>query len=146
MKNTRKMRKSIKAITAAVLLTAVLITVVALAGCSSQSNIPTEYKNETTVATAAPATAAPTTAAPETTAAAQQQENTGITIDDAVSIALKDAGFVASEVQITKKAQDTDDGIQKYEIDFINSGYEYEYDINAQTGAIIEKSKDFEND
>ena len=142
MKTTRR---SIKAVAAAVLLTAVSIAALALGGCSTQLNVPTEYKEEAPVATAAPAAAVSETAAPETAAPAQQN-STGITVDDAVSIALNDAGFSDSEVQITKKELDTDDGVQKYEISFLDGAVEYEYDINAQTGAILEKSRDIEND
>ena len=81
-----------------------------------------------------------------TEAVKEKQDNTAVTLDDAVSIALKDAGFTADEVQFTKKELDTDDGVQKYEVEFLNGGYEYEYDIDPTTGAILEKSKDLEND
>ena len=81
-----------------------------------------------------------------TEAVKEKQDNTAVTLDYAVSIALKDAGFTADEVQFTKKELDTDDGVQKYEVEFLNGGYEYEYDIDPTTGAILEKSKDLEND
>ena len=64
----------------------------------------------------------------------------------AKSTALKDAGLEASQVQFTKEKLDTDDGVQKYEIEFNYNGYEYEYDIDAKTGTILEKGKDLIND
>ena len=67
-------------------------------------------------------------------------------MEKAISIAVADAGFSQSEVQITKQKLDTDDGVQKYEVEFVKDGYEYEYDINSKTGAVIEKSKDLVND
>ena len=97
--------------------------------------------------TAAPAAATPAaTIAPVTAAPAQNNANGAVTLEEAVNIALKDAGFTAADVNFTKKAQDTDDGVQKYEIEFTNGGYEYDYDINASTGQIIEKSKEAVND
>ena len=54
--------------------------------------------------------------------------------------------MTASEVNFTKKTLGTDDGVQKYEIEFISGGYEYEYDINPATGQIIEKSREAAND
>lgn len=64
-----------------------------------------------------------------------------ISIDKARSIALSDAGFKESDVTFTKSELDTDNntGIKSYEIDFINGDTKYEYTINAETGAIIEK-------
>ena len=47
------------------------------------------------------------------------------------------------DVTFTKVSQDLDDGIRKYEIDFVNGTKEYSYDINMETGAII--SQEIEN-
>lgn len=128
-------------------------------GCNSNQNASETSAAATQAVTQAPteaATVAPTaapieatpaaTAAPLTTAPAQNNANGAVTLEEAVNIALKDAGFTAADVNFTKKAQDTDDGVQKYEIEFTNGGYEYEYDINASTGQIIEKSKEAVND
>lgn len=128
-------------------------------GCNSNQNASETSAAATQAVTQAPteaATVAPTaapieatpaaTAAPLTTVPAQNNANGAVTLEEAVNIALKDAGFTAADVNFTKKAQDTDDGVQKYEIEFTNGGYEYDYDINASTGQIIEKSKEAIND
>lgn len=128
-------------------------------GCNSNQNASETSAAATQAVTQAPteaATVAPTaapieatpaaTAAPLTTVPAQNNANGAVTLEEAVNIALKDAGFTAADVNFTKKAQDTDDGVQKYEIEFTNGGYEYDYDINASTGQIIEKSKEAVND
>lgn len=59
-----------------------------------------------------------------------------IGIDKAKKIALKHAGI--SNVTFTKTKLDSDDGIKTYEIEFISGNYEYEYEINAYTGAIMD--------
>ena len=145
MKNT-KAKKNILSVSAAVLMACILVVAVAFCGCSGQTNVPTQAAAVETQAavTQSPATDAPQAAVTE--AVKEKQDNTAVTLDDAVSIALKDAGFTADEVQFTKKELDTDDGVQKYEVEFLNGGYEYEYDIDPTTGAILEKSKDLEND
>lgn len=69
-------------------------------------------------------------------------ENAKITELEAKEIALKDAGFKESEVNFVKSEYDIDDGIKKFEIEFTVKGVEYEYDINAENGEIISKSRD----
>ena len=125
---------------------AVILTVV-FAGCSAKQSAPAATEAPAPAATAAPAAPAATAApAQEATAAAAQQNNTKIDMEAAKSTALKDAGLEASQVQFTKEKLDTDDGVEKYEIEFNYNGYEYEYDIDAKNGTIIEKSKDLIND
>lgn len=69
----------------------------------------------------------------------QPNPSAAISLDDAKQIALDDAGLQAKAVTFTKSKQDRDDGQPIYEIEFIASGTEYEYEINAQTGAIVKK-------
>lgn len=130
-------RKIIAAVMVTVLTAAVILT-----GCSSQQNAPAATQAPAAAATEAPATAAPATEAPAATAAPAQQDNGTIDMEKAKTIALEDAGLAASDVNFTKTKLDTDDGVQKYEIEFTSNGYEYDYDINAQTGAIMEKGKE----
>ena len=154
MKKSTK-QKTITAVVTSVLLTGVIASAAVLGGCATnQNNTPAtsaaaQAATEAATAapaTAAPATAAPATAAPATAAPAQNNANGSITLDEAADIALKDAGLTASEVTFTKKTLGTDDGVQKYEIEFISGGYEYEYDIAPATGQIIEKSREAAND
>ena len=67
--------------------------------------------------------------------------NTGsgnITIEEAQNIALSHAGVSAADARFTKTKLDYDDGISKYEIEFVVGTYEYDYEINAANGTIIE--------
>ena len=61
-----------------------------------------------------------------------------ITLDQAKEIALTHAGQTADAVWFEKAEQDYDDGILVYELEFAAKGTEYEYEIDAQTGAIRE--------
>ena len=121
----------------------ILVMIVVLSGCSAQQSAPA---TEAAATQAAAAQDAATQAAPaETAAAAAQAENGNITLEEAKSIALTDSGFAEADVVFKKAALDTDDGVEIYEIDFTNGGYEYEYDINPKTGAILEKSKEIDD-
>ncbi len=70
---------------------------------------------------------------------------TTITVEKAKEIALNHAGLTASSVSFIKAQLDYDDGIKVYEIEFYNSNKEYDYEINAATGAIISFDYDVEN-
>lgn len=61
--------------------------------------------------------------------------------EDAEKIALKDAG-VLKDTKFKKVELDRDDGIFRYEVEFYHEGIEYEYEIDAKTGAILKKEAD----
>ena len=131
-----------------VIATALIMVTALLAGCGAQQSAPasTEAAVATSAATSAASVAATETVketvAPAAAETASQADNGTIDIEKAKSAALADAGFEASQVRFTKQALETDDGVQKYEIEFIADGYEYEYDIDPKTGSIIEKKKE----
>lgn len=58
--------------------------------------------------------------------------------DAAKEAALSHAGLTASQVTKLKAEYDYDDGAAVYEVEFKYQGYEYEYKINAATGAVLE--------
>ena len=62
----------------------------------------------------------------------------------AKSIALGHAGVSASSVSFSKAKLDDDDGRGVYEIEFYVGNTEYDYEIDAHSGAILEASA--END
>lgn len=68
-----------------------------------------------------------------------------LAIEKAQSIALKDAGLTEADVQILKSKLDIEDGQKVYEIEFYTANKEYDYRIDAKTGAILEKDFDAEN-
>lgn len=67
-----------------------------------------------------------------------------ITVDQAKEIALNHAGQTADAVYFKKAKQDYDDGLLVYKIEFLAGGTEYEYEIDAQTGAI--RDYEWDND
>lgn len=77
---------------------------------------------------------------------AAQPSSNYIGVDKAKSIALKDAGVSAASASFTKAKLDRDDGLRVYEIEFFTSSKEYEYEINAATGKIIDKDIDVNDD
>ncbi|MCD8115917.1 MAG: PepSY domain-containing protein [Oscillospiraceae bacterium] len=66
--------------------------------------------------------------------------STLITESEARSIALASAGLSESSVTFTKTKLDTDDGQKVYDVEFYTTDAEYEYEINASTGAILDSS------
>lgn len=62
--------------------------------------------------------------------------------EEAMKIALEDAGLKEKEVKFTKVHKDRDDGRVIWEIEFVHKGIEYEYDIDAKTGRILEADTD----
>lgn len=63
-----------------------------------------------------------------------------IGIETAKKTALKDAKVEETNVTITKNKLTKEDGIQVYDIEFFTQTNEYEYEINAYTGEILDKS------
>ncbi|MBP8620255.1 MAG: PepSY domain-containing protein [Firmicutes bacterium] len=65
-----------------------------------------------------------------------------ITAARAKEIALNHAGVKSSDVSGFKSELDWDDGVSIYELEFNAGGYEYDYEINAATGAVVKSEKD----
>lgn len=65
-----------------------------------------------------------------------------ISRDEAKKKAFEHAGLAEKDVTGLKVDLDRDNGTLKYEVDFHHGGYEYDYDINAETGEIISSEKD----
>ena len=67
----------------------------------------------------------------------QSQE---VSLDGAKAAALKDAGLPESDVTFKKAELDYDHGTQVYDIEFYTSDTEYEYEIDASSGTVLEKN------
>ena len=63
---------------------------------------------------------------------------TGITQDQALEIALKHAGLSKADVSYVQVTQDFDDGMQQIDVKFFVGMTEYNYDIDANTGTIVD--------
>ena len=64
----------------------------------------------------------------------------------AKEIALNHAGLKESEVSFVKVKLDWDDGRQEYEVDFYKDNMDYDYEIDAVSGAILSADKEVEDD
>lgn len=83
----------------------------------------------------------PTETAPQSVqSAAQSNDDDVIGVDSAKEIALNHANL--SNASFTKAYLDYDDGIRVYDIEFNAENKEYDYEINAHTGDIIEYDVD----
>ena len=81
-------------------------------------------------------------ALPEPTVPPATEGGTLLTPEEAKEIALKHAGFTAEQVQFLRAEYEIDDRIPQYDIDFREGRWEYEYEIHAETGAILSWDKD----
>lgn len=64
--------------------------------------------------------------------------------DKALEIALSDAGV--SSVTWSEVEMDYDDGFMTYEVEFTYNNREYDYEINAITGDILESNREYDDD
>lgn len=104
--------------------------------------IPAQTAAQPAATQAAPA--APTQAATQPQPAAPTQAaSSGISADRAKQIALSDAGV--SGASFTTVELYTDDGVRVYEIEFKVGNVEYDYDIDASSGAIISSSSEIDD-
>ena len=79
--------------------------------------------------------------------ASQQGTASGdyISVDRAKQIALNNAGVKESNAVFLRANLDWDDGRMQYEVEFYSGSTEYDYDIDAVTGAIISSDRDMED-
>ena len=71
-----------------------------------------------------------------------------VTTDQAMAIALQDAGFAQGDVNFVKTEREFSDdyGVEKYDIDFFGpDGLKYEYDIRVADGVILDKDAEVDD-
>ena len=68
-----------------------------------------------------------------------------ISVDRAKQIALNNAGVKESNAVFLRANLDWDDGRMQYEVEFYSGSTEYDYDIDAVTGAILSSDRDMED-
>ena len=71
------------------------------------------------------------------TTSGSASQNAYIGMDAAKQAALKHAGVSASDATFVEAEYDYDDGKMIYEVEFHVKGTEYDYEIDAQTGAVV---------
>ena len=68
-----------------------------------------------------------------------------LTKEQALAIALDHAGLTEEQVTYVKVEKDFDDGRWVYEIEFRNGRTEYEYEVRASDGKIVDYDKDWDD-
>ena len=92
----------------------------------------------------APAPANADTGAADPTAPADPVAS-AITADQAQAIALAHAGLTDATVRRIEIEPDRERGIKVFEVEFDHGGYEYAYDIHAETGEILWSEKEIDD-
>lgn len=148
------MKKTVSGTLVAGAMTMALI----LGGCGGQQQPATksaepakQEQTATTETTKTNETTAPTEQTTNTTTNTSTSTSTStqqagqISEEEAKNIALTDAGVSEADVTQLTVHLDTDDGVTKYEVDFNVGQTEYDYDIDATTGAILERSSEIDD-
>lgn len=66
-----------------------------------------------------------------------------LTEDEALEKALNHVELKKDQIDFVKKVElDYEDGRKVYEVEFYKGGVEYEFDVDAETGAIVNYEKD----
>lgn len=136
----------------AVLFATLIIVGGLLTGC--QSNKPVqdspvvnpEETAPTSQAPALPSSSSQPTAMPQQSQPSTQVPENGITQDQAKQIALQDAGVTEADISGLRVKLDRDDGFMVYEVQFYVQNKEYDYEIDAASGAILSSDFDVEDD
>ena len=69
-----------------------------------------------------------------------------LTKDEALAKALEHAKLKKDQVDYVKKVElDYEHGRKIYEVTFYKDGYEYEYDIDAESGKVLKFEKDLDD-
>ena len=140
------------------ILTAILIAGM-LAGCGTSVGDKTQVKQPSSEQEAAvgdeQTTGEPvvttdengnTAAAPSETQSTTADDKTVISEDEAFQTALDDAQVAGTEVSNMRVKLETDNGRQVYDVEFYAGVMEHDYEIDGETGAILEKDMEIEND
>ena len=96
---------------------------------------------QTPVPTAAPATSPRETITGASTPIARTT-SPKLSREEAEKIALEHAGLTGDQVKYLHTEYEIDDGKPQYEVSFHQDRWEYDYEIDADTGAVISFEKD----
>ena len=118
-----------------------LTAAMALSGCSVKSGRPAVRENEPAQGSGYPGN--PQNGGSADTAQPSQTDE--IDADQALSIALEDAGVSEDDIYSYKTERDRDDGISVYDIEFDTDYGDYSYEIETNGGRIISADYDVDD-
>lgn len=122
------------------------LCLVLVTGCSGGSTDKTNEMETTSNSEATSETPASTSQTDNTKNENVSKDEAEITLDQAKTIALKEAGLKEKDGSWKKAEQDHEDGRIIYELEFISGETEYEFEIDAKNGNILESKKEPVND
>ncbi|MBQ9768757.1 MAG: PepSY domain-containing protein [Clostridia bacterium] len=67
----------------------------------------------------------------------------GVTAEKALEIALAHAGVSKEKAVMDRVETDFENGKKIYEVEFYSAGYDYDYDIDAETGKVLRFEKEY---
>ena len=108
-----------------------LILLFSVVGCAAPKSNPTPSPSYTKNTTSKQLSSTP-----------ESSQNAKISKDDAKRIALENAAVLESDIFDYEIELDYERGILSYEISFETKDFEYDYDINANDGTIINSEKE----
>ena len=73
------------------------------------------------------------------------EQTKNLSAQEAKAIALDHAGLTAEQVKRVRAEKDREKGILVWEVEFQFDGWEYEYEINAETGEILHSEKEWDD-
>ena len=77
-----------------------------------------------------------------TTTLPDKHTNVALSLEEAQNIAFNHAGFTVDQVTALHTEYETEHGIPQYDVEFHYDGWEYDYEIHADTGEILSYTKD----
>lgn len=109
-----------------------------------ESYVSSSQSSSQTASSASSNSSSSSAASSSSSTAASSTVTYKVSDSQAKEIALKDAGLAESAVSNLIVTLDTDDGQVHYDVDFddLATNLDYDYQINADTGAIMEKSSE----
>jgi len=134
-------------------LLSLLLVLLMLTGCTftigeprvPTADLPGEIDRQVSAPTADPFAGDPVTVPqPTPTPDPQPAPQTGsrLSREQAQALALEQAGLTADQVTRIEVEYEIDDGIPRYEVQFRYDGWEYDYEIHAETGEILSFDRD----
>lgn len=118
---------------------------------------PSTTKPETEAATAAPEPSSePESKAPAKQTTIKEEPKTSshpestskaaeISKEKAIEAALNHAKISPADAKFVKAEIDFDRGIKHYDVEFKSAGFEYDYEIDIETGKILKHEKEFDD-
>ena len=121
-------------------LSLAVVCITLFAGCASVSAVP---RLGPALDVTVPVQSAPVEPTPAATPAPSSITGPArITSEAAVSVALRHAGLDKTQITHLRTDFDNDSTVPRYEVEFHYSGYEYDYEIHAETGSILTWDKE----